>query len=136
MIQLYTDAAVNGDPGQAGVGLLVVTENNQFQLTKALAGQWNNHQAEFQALLSGLSWLVENNHHHEMTFCYADSQIVAQSIEKEYVKDITFQKYLTEILELMEYFPYISVAWIPQSENRGADNLARQALQKALKNSD
>src|SRR5699024_1027740 len=106
---------------------------DQIQLTTPLSGMWDNHEAEFKAMLDGLTWLVQNDSASELTFGYTDSQIVAQSIEKKYVKDRTFQKYLTEILELMEEFPYISISWLPESENRGADNLARQALQKALK---
>lgn len=134
MIRLYADAAVNGNPGQAGLGVLILTEKDQYQLTLPLSGQWTNHQAEFQAILHGLSWLVQNDHTSEMAFCYTDSQIVAQSVEKKYVKDKNFQIYLDKILELMEIFPYVSVTWIPESENRGADNLARQALQKAIQN--
>ena len=67
-----------------------------------------------------------------MIFCYTDSQIVAQSVEKKYVKDMSSKKYLDDILKLMEEFPYANVTWIPESENRGADNLAKQALQKTI----
>jgi len=133
MIWIYTDTAVNGNPGRAGVGILILKGEDQIQLTTPLSGMWDNHEAEFKAMLDGLTWLVQNDSASELTFGYTDSQIVAQSIEKKYVKDRTFQKYLTEILELMEEFPYISISWLPESENRGADNLARQALQKALK---
>lgn len=133
MIRVYTDAAVNGDPGHAGIGLLILTEKEQFQLTIPLENKWDNHQAEFIAVLKGMTWLVENKHNDHMTFFYTDSQIVAQSVEKEYVKDTTFHDFLQEILSLMNEFPYISVAWIPESENKGADNLAKQALQKAIK---
>ncbi len=130
MIRLYTDAAVNGNPGDAGIGILVLTEEDQIQLPLPLPGKWNNHHAEFKALYEGVKWLVENNYTNELTFCYTDSQIVAQSVEKEYVKDTTSNKYLRQILALMEHFPFISVSWIPESDNRGADNLAKQALQK------
>lgn len=133
MIRIYTDTAVNGNPGRAGVGILILKGEDQIQLTTPLSGMWDNHEAEFKAMLDGLTWLVQNDSASELTFGYTDSQIVAQSIEKKYVKDRTFQKYLTEILELMEEFPYISISWLPESENCGADNLARQALQKALK---
>jgi ribonuclease HI len=134
MIRLYADAAVNGNPGQAGLGILIITEKDQYQLTPTLPGMWNNHHAEFQAISHGLSWLVEKDLTGEMTFCYTDSQIVAQSVEKEYVKDKTSQIYLEKILDLMDEFSYVSVTWIPELENRGADNLARQALQKAINN--
>lgn len=134
MIKLFTDAAVNGNPGQAGVGILILDQDKQKQITIPLAGnQWNNHEAEFKGLVLGLSWLIEHNKANQMTFAYTDSQIVAQSIEKEYVKDASFQKYLTQILTLMDEFAYINIKWIPESKNRGADNLARQALKKAPK---
>ncbi len=136
MIRIYTDTAVNGNPGRAGVGILILKGEEQIQLTTPLSGMWDNHEAEFKAMFDGLTWLVQNDYTSEMTFGYTDSQIVAQSIEKKYVKDRTFQKYLTKILELMAEFPYISISWLPESENRGADNLARQALQKALKDSE
>lgn len=69
-----------------------------------------------------------------MVFCYTDSQIVAESIEKNYAKNIKFQEYLNKINSLMKYFKYIIIEWIPQNENKGADNLARQALQLSREN--
>lgn len=132
MIRLYTDAAVNGNPGNAGIGILVLTEDNQIQLSLPLTSKWNNHHAEFKALYEGIKWLVENDYTNELTFCYTDSQIVAQSIEKEYVKDTFSNKILQDILKLTANFPFISVTWIPEAQNRGADNLAKQALRKTL----
>lgn len=134
MIRLYTDAAVNGDPGHAGIGLLILSDQEQQQYSIPLENdQWNNHSAEFHALLSGIRLLVDKKMTDQMTFCYTDSQIVAQSIDKSYVKDPSFKEYLTDILHLMDKFSYISVQWIPNRENKGADNLAKQALQKASK---
>lgn len=133
MIRLYTDAAVNGNPGLAGVGLLIVKETDQHQMTIPLDGKWNNHHAEFKAVFLGLSWLIENHYTNEMTFCYTDSQIVAQSVEKKYVKDPVSQQYLKGILEMMAEFTMVTIEWIPERQNKGADNLARQALQKKLK---
>lgn len=133
MIRLYTDAAVSGDPGNAGIGILILLDQEQKQYAIPLEhDQWNTHQAEFHALLYGLRLLVEKELTDQMTFCYTDSQIVAQSIEKSYVKNQEYNKYLVEILELMDEFPYLSVQWIPNRENKGADNLARQALRQAI----
>lgn len=135
MIRLYTDAAVSGDPGNAGIGVLILYDQEQEQYSIPLEhNQWNTHLAEFHALLYGLRLLVENGLTDQMTFCYTDSQIVAQSVEKSYVKNQEYNKYLIEILELMNEFPYVTVQWIPNRENKGADNLARQALHKAINN--
>ncbi len=133
MIRLYTDAAVSGDPGHAGIGVLILFDQEQKQYAIPLEqDQWNTHLAEFHALLYGLRLLVDDGMTDQMTFCYTDSQIVAQSIEKSYVKNKEYNKYLTEILELMDEFLYLSVQWIPNRENKGADNLARQALRQAI----
>lgn len=135
MTRIYTDAAVSGNPGFAGVGILVLDNKEQKQIAFPLKGNhWNNHQAEFKAVSLGLSWLIEHEKTESMLFCYTDSQIVAQAVEKKYVKDKNFQKYLKEILHLMEHFSYASITWLPEAENRGADNLAKQALQEALNN--
>lgn len=133
MIRLYTDAAVSGDPGNAGIGILLLFDQEQEQYAIPLKhNQWNTHLAEFHALLYGLRLLIDKGLTDQMTFCYTDSQIVAQSIEKSYVKDQEYNKYLMEILELMDEFLYLSVQWIPNRENKGADNLAKQALRQAL----
>lgn len=132
MIRLYSDAAVNGDSGQAGIGLLILFDHKeQEQHSFPLEGQnWDNHLAEFHALWKGLQLLVDKEQNNQMTFCYTDSQILAEAVEKSYVKDSDFNNYLQKILNIMEEFPYVSVQWIPNRENRGADNLARQALRQ------
>lgn len=137
MIRLYTDAAVSGNPGNAGIGLLILFDDEQKQFKIPLENDdWDNHRAEFHALFAGLSFLVNEGLTDQLTFCYTDSQIVAQSISKAHAKNPIFKKYLDDILVLMEAFPYISVEWIPNRENKGADNLARQALQQAIKNQE
>src|SRR5690625_2996384 len=132
MIRMYTDAAVKGNPGPAGVGLLIIFDKEQKQITFPLEGTWNNHHAEFKAMQLGLKWLSDQQFTDEMVFCYTDSKIVAQSVEKKYVKNSVAANYLSEILTLMEQFSFISVKWIPESDNKGADHLARQALQKTF----
>lgn len=130
MMRIYTDAAVKGNPGPVGIGIVIVRNNEQTQLSIPLDDKLDNHQAEFQAVIQGLKWLIQKKWTNELTFCYTDSQIVAQSIEKEYAKDIYFQNSVNEILSLMRNFSYISIEWIPESKNKGADNLAKQALSK------
>ena len=132
MIRIYTDAAVKGNPGPVGIGIVIVRDNDHIQLSLPLEQHLNNHQAEFQAVIHGLKYLIEKNWINELTLCYTDSQIVAQSIEKAYAKDSYFEKQLHKIKKMMKSFNYITVEWIPEHQNKGADNLARQALRKKL----
>ena len=67
---------------------------------------------------------------------YTDSKVVAQTIDKNHTNNPDFRKYLEEIQELLPYFSLLIVQWIPESQNKGADHLARQGLAKALKLQD
>ena len=132
MIRIYTDAAVKGNPGPVGIGVVIVRDNDHIQLSFPLEQHLNNHQAEFQAVIHGLKYLIEKNWINELILCYTDSQIVALSIDKAHAKDSYFEKQLHKIKKMMQQFDYITVEWIHESQNKGADNLARQALRKKL----
>ena len=40
--------------------------------------------------------------------------------------------YLSEIKARLPLFDLVIIQWIPENQNKGADNLARQGLQKRL----
>ena len=54
------------------------------------------------------------------------------AIEKNYTKQIAYQDILKKVQEERKKFPQLFLEWIPEKENRGADQLARQALQQIL----
>ena len=134
MLKIYVDAATKGNPGPSGVGVLMVTNTERFQYAFPLKNLYSNHEAEFQGMILGLQLAIEKQLQHENTFVYTDSKIVAETVQKNYAKRTEFKNYLTEVQELIKNFPLCIIQWIPEKENKGADNLARQGLQKALKN--
>lgn len=133
MLKLYTDAAVKGNPGLAGVGIVITGQDVYEQLSIPLHGEWNNHEAEWEAVYLGIQWLIEHKKTDQILSVYTDSKLVAESIEKNYVKRKSFSVYLEKISSGLEQFMFSEVDWIPEKENKGADNLARQALRKAEK---
>ena len=54
------------------------------------------------------------------------------AIEKNYTKQIAYHDILKIVQEERKKFPQLFLEWIPEKENRGADQLARQALQQIL----
>lgn len=134
MIKLYTDASTKNNPGLSGVGIVILTESRYEQLSIPLEKEMSNHEAEFEALIHGLDFLIEHLLINETLMMYTDSKILASAIKKNYVKNDIFRGYLTRIQEKLKHFPLFFIHWIPESQNKGADNLARQALQKRLKN--
>lgn len=129
MLRLYVDAATKGNPGPSGGGIVIVGENLHEQLHVSL-GECSNHEAEFKVFIQALQFIIEKNLNNQTVLIHSDSKIVVQTIKKQHAKNILFQPYLKAFQQLESNFPLLLVKWLPESQNKGADTLARQALQK------
>lgn len=134
MIKAYIDGAVAGTEGFAAIGMLVIDNGVQTQKGIPLEKKMGNHQAEFEALLYLLRYLLDNGKQSELIFCYTDSKLVSESIRKSYTKKEEHLIYLEEALLHLTKFNNFYLSWIPEKENRGADNLAKRALYQLTKN--
>ena len=132
MIKAYIDAATKGNPGPSGGGIMLTGDNRYVQLAFPLP-HLTNHQAEFASFCFLLDYLLDQQWQAETIMVSTDSKILAQTIDKDYTNNPAFQPYLATIQEKLAAFSLLIVQWIPESKNKGADNLARQGLQKALK---
>lgn len=130
--KLYSDAAKYPDSNQIGIGTLLIDNQRQIQAKFKLVAS-DNHEAEFKACIKALEFLKANltnqeAHRSVLTF-YTDSKILADSLNKQYAKH--YQKYVDQILKLESEFELVFNNWIPENKNRGAHNLAIQALHEA-----
>ena len=132
MIKVFTDAAVNGNPGDVGLGVLVLKDGEQMPFKISVEEKMDNHLAEFTAINWALSWLLEEGYQEELIFMHTDSKVTADAISKRYTKKEANRIVLKEIQNKLKDFSQLFVKWIPESENRGADQLARQALQQTI----
>ena len=92
----------------------------------------DNHLAEFTAINWALGWLLEEGLQEELIFMHTDSKVTADAISKRYTKKEANRIVLKEIQNKLKDFSQLFVKWIPESENKGADQLARQALQQTI----
>ena len=132
MIRVRTDAAVNGNPGKVGIGIQILYEKQQFLFKENTDQLMDNHQAELWAIYRALIILQEKEWHHEVIFLNSDSKFAMMAIEKNYTKQVAYQEILKKVQEERKKIPQLFLEWIPEKENRGADQLARQALQQIL----
>ena len=132
MIRVRTDAAVNGNPGKVGIGIEILYEKQQFLFKENADQLMDNHQAELWAIYRALIILQEKDWHHEVVFLNSDSKFAMMAIEKNYTKQVAYQEILKKVQEERKKIPQLFLEWIPEKENRGADQLARQALQQIL----
>ena len=132
MIKVFTDAAVNGNPGDVGLGVLVLKDGEQLPFKISVGEKMDNHLAEFTAINWALGWLLEEGLQEELIFMHTDSKVTADAISKRYTKKEANRIVLKEIQNKLKDFSQLFVKWIPESENKGADQLARQALQQTI----
>lgn len=132
MIKVFTDAAVNGNPGDVGLGVLVLKDGEQLSFKISVEEKMDNHLAEFTAINWALGWLLEEGLQEELIFMHTDSKVTADAISKRYTKKEANRIVLKEIQNKLKDFSQLFVKWIPESENKGADQLARQALQQTI----
>lgn len=127
MLEVYIDGASAGNPGPSGIGIFLKGEGVHTKISEYI-GETNNHIAEFTALIRGLEEAAKTG----TTFVSmrSDSKIVVASIDKAYVKNEDFKPFLEQALQLIEQFDLFFIKWIPDSENKAADTLARAAIQK------
>lgn len=129
MLRIYVDAATKGNPGPSGGGIVLVGDSLHEQIQLFL-GECSNHEAEFRIFIHALKLLMDRQFTKESILIYSDSKIVVETFEKKHTKNPLFKPYLTIFQELEACFSLLIIQWIPETKNKGADTLARQALQK------
>lgn len=127
MIELYVDGASAGNPGKSGIGIFIKGEGHHIKISESIPPT-NNHTAEFIALVRGLEEVAKLTD--GIVSARSDSQIVVTSVDKEFVKNELYQPYLEELLEIIQSFEFFFIKWIPRTENRAADVLAREGIHK------
>ncbi|HWL23995.1 MAG TPA: ribonuclease HI family protein [Ureibacillus sp.] len=127
MLEVYIDGASAGNPGPSGIGIFIKGEGHQVQISEYI-GETNNHIAEFTALIRGLEEAKKLST--SIVSIRSDSKIVVASIEKQYVKNEEYKPLLDKVIQLTNDFDLFFIKWIPDNQNRAADTLARQAIQK------
>lgn len=127
MLEVYIDGASAGNPGKSGIGIFIKGEGHLIKISEPI-NVTDNHHAEFQALVRGLKEAVALKP--SIVSVRSDSKIVVTSIEKRYVKKDTYKIWLDEALALIDQLPLFFIKWIPDDQNKAADALAREAIQK------
>lgn len=125
MIEVYVDGASAGDPGLSGAGVFIKGNGNADQYSLPL-GMMTNHEAEFHALIKGMEICIQRGF--QIVSIRTDSQLVDRAIEKQFVKNPSFAPLLERVLVLSKHFDLFFIKWIPSSENKVADQLARNAI--------
>lgn len=128
--EMWTDGGCRGAPGPSALGFVIKDmEGNTLRKHGQHIGMCTNNQSEYCAVISGLY-----NAHcmgiKDLTV-YTDSQVVQGQLSGEWkVQSENLKPYYHEAVEELEKFDKVVFKWIPRRENKEADQLTRDILDK------
>jgi ribonuclease HI len=128
VIEVYIDGASAGDPGPSGAGIFIKGTSDGPQYFSIPLGNMSNHEAEYHTLIKALEICLDKEY--KIASFKTDSQLVDRAIDKRYVKNEKYEKLLQKALEYIDQMDLFFIKWIPGSQNKTADQLARKAIHK------
>lgn len=130
-LEIYIDGGARGNPGPAGVGVVVLDESGKrIKDVSKYIGEATNNIAEYSALLYGLEEaLILRADEIKINL---DSELVAKQITGEYrVKDPNIRPLFERALNMLKSFKNFEVNHIDRSKNKEADKLVNKAINLA-----
>jgi len=131
-VVIHIDGASRGNPGRAGAGVWMTDgEGRKMAEVSRYLGHKTNNEAEYWALLLGLReakrWRGESVH------IFTDSELIQRQVKGLYrVKNSSLKALHKKVIENLKEFGSFEIESIPREENREADRLANQAIQRRI----
>jgi len=132
-IELFSDGASWGNPGKAGIGVIIYDENKKIiKRFGKFIGEATNNTAEYMALIYGLQEALILGA--KELIINLDSELIARQLEGLYrVKDANLKVLFEQASHLLQGFKKIEIKNIERTRNKEADRLATQAIKEAVK---
>lgn len=126
-LTFYTDGASSGNPGPAGIGIVIFdADNRQVGKVSLYIGETTNNIAEYQAVIRALR--IAQNFQAKNVRVRTDSELIVRQINGQYkVKNEGLIPLHEEAIALIKRFPSVKVEYIPRDQNQKADFLAKNA---------
>lgn len=139
-LTIFTDGGARGNPGPAGIGVVIKSETGQILDTiSQTIGQTTNNVAEYQAVIGALEWLRNNlttkQFNNETIFqFYLDSKLVVNQLNGLFkTKENHLRELMLKVRGLeQEVGGNIIYAYVPREKNWEADVLVNKALDGEL----
>ncbi|HEX2239531.1 MAG TPA: ribonuclease HI family protein [Actinomycetota bacterium] len=128
---LYCDGGARGNPGPAGIGVVLLSEDGNLlaQLARSI-GHATNNVAEYTALIAGLE-LAQARGVTDLDV-FLDSELVVSQLKGEWkIKKDQLRSLAARAELLLNRFENFSISHVPRAQNADADKLANQAMDAA-----
>ncbi len=126
-IEVYVDGASRGNPGPAGIGIVIKQGNKILLEIGSYIGKTTNNVAEYMALIRGLEEAIIMGD--ENVKVISDSELLVKQIKGEYkVKNEGLKPLFLHAKELIKKLKNFEIEHAFREENKHADKLANQGI--------
>jgi ribonuclease HI len=129
-LRAFTDGASRGNPGDAGIGVIVRDEAGKTVLTlKGYIGKTTNNIAEYTALLTLLHRMKDLTC--SRLIVHSDSELMVRQLSGKYkVKNGDLKVCHARVAALIGQLPFtVEVKHVPRELNKEADALANEGIE-------
>jgi ribonuclease HI len=131
-VEVFTDGASRGNPGHAGIGVVIFKDGENILQIKDYIGETTNNVAEYTALKRALVECKSIGAREIKV--YMDSELVVRQISGQYkVKNENLRIIFNEVKELMTGFSSVEASYVPRKDNSIADDLANKGIDEKVK---
>ncbi len=129
-LEIYTDGACSGNPGPAGIGVVIKADGRIIKEISKFIGQATNNIAEYTALIYALQEALILKA--DEVWVKTDSELMHRQVIGLYkVKHENIKPLFEQVRHLSAGFQQFHLDHIPREQNSEADQLSRQAITKA-----
>lgn len=129
-LDIYIDGAARGNPGPAGIGVVITQDGRVLKNISRFIGHKTNNVAEYTALIYGLEEALILRA--DKIRVWTDSELLSKQLKGEYrVKHENLKPLFEQIKHLAGSFGSFEIHHISRERNRGADKLAKKGIDSA-----
>ncbi len=126
-LEIYSDGACSGNPGPAGIGVVIKKDGEVLKEISRYIGEATNNIAEYMAIIYAAQEALILKA--DEVALFTDSELAYNQIIGQYrVKDIKIKVLFDQVQHLASGFKNFVVTYVPREQNANADKLARKAI--------
>lgn len=127
-VVIYTDGASRGNPGHAGIGVVIASEDGAvLREIGEYIGKTTNNVAEYKALIRGLEEAADLGA--DTVQLSTDSELMARQLAGVYkVKADNLKPLYDQAVRLLRCFRKVSITHVMRELNKRADQLANEGV--------
>ena len=127
-LKIFTDGACRGNPGAAGIGVVINCEGKTIKTISKAIGEATNNIAEYSALIYALQEAVVLKARRLCIF--TDSELMFRQVTGIYkVKNEKLKFLCDQVGHLIKGFEDVDIQHVRREKNKQADKLATEAIE-------